>query len=59
MSPDINWSKMHLNNVKPIVSFDKSQNGEFQEAVTWKNNQTVLMKNDILQKDRKFLFREY
>ena len=41
MSPEMNWSNMHMDHVKPILSFDVSK-VEKLKAFNWKNTQPLL-----------------
>ena len=36
MSPDMNWNHIHMDLVKPIVSFNRSKDEELKEAFSWK-----------------------
>ena len=52
MSPDMKWGSLHIDPVKPIVSFDISKVEDLGEAFNWKH--TELVKIDKIQKCRKF-----
>ena len=43
-TPDMNWSNIEIDHVKPICSFDVSNNDELKEAFCWKNTQSLLKK---------------
>ena len=42
MSPEMNWSKNEIDNVKPVPSFDVSNDEELLEALNWVNTQPLL-----------------
>ena len=58
MTPEMNWSNIEVNHVKPICLFDVSKDEELGEAFNWKNTQPLL-KHDHQQKGIKFNFLEY
>ena len=58
MTPDMNWSNIDMDHVKPICLFDISKDKELKEAFIWKNNQPLL-KSDHQQKGIKFTFLDY
>ena len=45
MTPDMNWSNIESDHVKPITSFDVSNDEELNEAFNWKNTQPLLEKS--------------
>ena len=53
MSSEMNWSKNKFDKVKPIPSFDVSNDEELLEASNWVNTQPLL-KEFHHQKGRKF-----
>ena len=58
MNPEMNWSNIGIDHLKPISSFDISDGEELKEAFTWRNTQPLL-KNDHKRKGTKFNFLEY
>ena len=58
MTPEMNWSKIEIDHVKPICLFDISKDEELREAFNWKNTQPLL-KHDHQQKGIKFNFLDY
>ena len=58
MSSEMNWSKNKVDNVKPIPSFDVSNDEELLEASNWVNTQPLL-KEIHHQKGRKFNLLDY
>ena len=58
MTPEMNWSKIEIDHVKPICLFDVSIDEELREAFNWKNTQPLL-KHDHQQKGIKFNFLDY
>ena len=57
-TPEMNWSDIEIDHVKPICMFDVSKDDELKEAFNWKNTQPLL-KQDHLQKGIKFNFLDY
>ena len=57
-TPEMNWSNIQIDHVKPICSFDVSKDEELREAYNWKNTQPLL-KHDHEKKGTKFNFLEY
>ena len=49
MTPDMNWSNIEIDHVKPICMFDVSKDDELKKAFSWKNTQPLL-KHDHQQK---------
>ena len=58
MSAEMNWTNIHIDHVKPISSFDVSNENELLEAFNWKNTQPLL-KEENLRKSNKFNELEY
>ena len=58
MTPEVNWSIIEIDHVKPIGKFDVSKDGELREAFFWKNTQPLL-KQDHQKKGKKSCFRDY
>ena len=58
MTENMNWMNIHIDHVKPISSFDVSNDDELKEAFNWKNTQPLL-KEDKLRKGSKFDFLHY
>ena len=57
-TPEMNWSNIEIDHVKPICLFDVTKDEELREAFNWKNTQPLL-KQDHLQKGIKFNFLDY
>ena len=57
-TPEMNWSNIEIDHVKPICFFDVSKGEELKEAFSWKNTQPLL-KHDHQQKGIKFNFLRY
>ena len=57
-SPDMNWSNVRIDHVKPIVLFNVSKDKELGETFNCKNTQTLL-KNKNLQTGGKFTLLDY
>ena len=58
MTPEMNWTNIEIDHVKPICLFDVSKDEEFKEAFSWKNTQPLL-KHDHQLKGTKFYFLDY
>ena len=58
MTPEMNWSTIEIDHVKPICMFDVTKDGELGEAFSWKNTQPLL-KQDLQKKGIKFNFLDY
>ena len=58
MTPEMNWSNIEIDHVKPICMFDVTKDYELKEAFCWKNTQPLL-KQDHRQKGIKFNFLDY
>ena len=57
-TPEMNWSNIEIDHVKPICMFDVSDEEQLKEAFSWKNTQ-ALLKHDHHQKGVKFNFLDY
>ena len=57
-TPEMNWSNIEIDHVKPICLFDVSDDEQLKEAFSWKNTQPLL-KHDNRQKGTKFHFLDY
>ena len=51
----MNWTNIEIDHVRPISSFDKSDDEQSKEAFNWKDTQPLL-KHDNHQKVIKFNF---
>ena len=58
MTPEMNFNNIHIDHVKPISSFDISNDNELLEAFNWRNTQPLL-KQDNLRKSAKFNEKDY
>ena len=58
MTPEMDFSNIHIDHVKPISSFDISNEDELLEAFNWINTQPLL-KKDNLKKNKIFNPEEY
>ena len=58
MTPEMNWTNIELDHIKPICMFDVSKEEELKEAFNWKNTQPLL-KHDHQHKGIKFTFLDY
>ena len=58
MTPEMNWSNIEIDHVKPICLFDISKDEELKEAFNWKNTQPLL-KEVHQRKGIKFNFLDY
>ena len=58
MSPEMNWSNIEIDHLKPICLFDVSKDEELREAFNWKNTQP-LSKPAHIHKRTKFNFLDY
>ena len=58
MTPEMKWSNIEIDHVKPICMFDVTKDFELKEAFSWKNTQPLL-KQDHRQKGVKFNFLDY
>ena len=57
-TPEMKWSNIEIDHVKPICLFDVSKDEKLREAFNRKNTQPLL-KNDHQQKGIKFIFLDY
>ena len=57
-TPEMNWSNIEVDHIKPICLFDISDDEQLKEAFNWKNTQ-LLLKHDHLQGGIKFNFLDY
>ena len=57
-TPEMNWSNIEVDHIKPICMFDVSHDEQLKEAFSWKNTQPLL-KHDHRQKGTKFNFLDY
>ena len=58
MTPEMNWTTIEVDHVKPICMFDVSKHEELKEAFSWKNTQSLL-KHDHRRKRIKYNFLDY
>ena len=58
MTPEMNWSNIHIDHVRSISSFDVSNEDELLKAFNWKNTQPLL-KEDNLRKGIKYNELDY
>ena len=58
MTPEMNWTKIEIDHVKPNCMFDVSKDEELRNAFNWKNTQPLL-KQDHKHKGKKFNFLDY
>ena len=57
-TPEMNWTKIELDHIKPICLFDVSKDEKLKEAFSWKYTQPLL-KQDDRQKGIKFNVLDY
>ena len=57
MTPEMNWTNIKIDYVKPICLFDLSKNEELKEVFSWKITQPLL-KHDHQQNGIKFIFHD-
>ena len=55
ITPEMKWSNIEIDHVKPICMFDLAKDEELKEAFNWKNTQPLL-KEVHQQKGTKFNF---
>ena len=58
MTPEMNWTNIEIDHVRPICMFDVSVNEKLKEAFNWRNTQP-LFKKDYQQKVTKYNFLDY
>ena len=58
MTPEMSWSNIEIDHIKPLSSFNVSNEEEILEAFNWKKTQPLL-KEDHLKKGNKFNPQEY
>ena len=58
MTPEMNWSNIEIDQVKPICMFDVSNEQELKEVFSWKITQPLL-KHDHQHKGIKFDLLDY
>ena len=58
MTPDMTWYNIEIDHVRPISSFDISDDEQLKEAFNWRNTQTLL-KEIHQKKGIKYNFLEY
>ena len=44
-TPDMNWTNIEIDHVKPLCMFDLSKAEELKDAFSWKNTQPLLKHN--------------
>ena len=58
MTPDMTWDNIETDHVRPISSFDISDDEQLKEAFNWRNTQPSL--KEIQQKKSiKYIFLDY
>ena len=57
-TPEMTWSNIEIDHVKPICKFDVTKDDELRETFNWKNTQPLLKKDHQL-KGTKFNFLDY
>ena len=58
MKPEVDWLNIEIDHVKPILSFDVSNDEELKEAFNWKETKPLL-KQAHLPKGTNIFFFEY
>ena len=58
MTPNMNWSNIHIDHINPISSFDVSNEDELLDAFNWKNTQPLLKEHN-LRKSTKYNELDY
>ena len=58
MTPEMNRSIIEIDHVRPITSFDISDDEQLKEAFNWRNTQPLL-KHDHRQKGIEYNFLDY
>ena len=51
MSPEMNWSKIEIDHLKPIRLFDVSKDEELREAFNWKNTKPLSKQSSCSQRN--------
>ena len=41
-TPEMNWSNIEIDHVKPVCTFDVSHDEQLKESFSWKNTQPLL-----------------
>ena len=54
MTPEINWSNVEINHVKPIPSIEVSKDEELRKTFNWINTQPFIKKQLISRKELNF-----
>ena len=57
-TPEMNWSNIEVDHIKPICMFDVSDDEQLKEAFSWMSTQPLLKKDHQL-KGTKFNFQDY
>ena len=57
-TPEMNWSNIEIDHVKPICMFDVTKDEQLKKAFSWKNTQPLL-KQDHQKKGTKFNCLDY
>ncbi len=52
MTPEMNFKNIHIDHVKPISSFDISNDNELLEAFNWKNTQPLLTEDNLRKSNK-------
>ena len=58
MTPEMKWSNIEIDNVKPTCLFDVSKGAKLREAFSWQNTKHLL-KHDHQKKGLKFNFLDH
>ena len=58
MTPEMNWTNIEIDHVKPIYMFDVTKDDDLREGANWKNTQPLL-KQDHQHKGTNFNFPGY
>ena len=58
MTPEMNWTNIEIDHLKPICMFDVSKGEELKEAFFWKKT-LPLLKHDHQRKGTKYNFLVY
>ena len=58
MTPDMTWDNIEIDHVRPISSFDISDDEQLKEAFNWRNTQPLL-KEIHQKKGTKYNFLDY